>query len=86
MRSREQRDLDLGGTGVGLGLAEAGDDLLLLFSGHGGHATGEGSGRQPAISAASAVSRSICSISASTQSKRFSPRMRCRNASRSSWP
>src|SRR5690606_30128594 len=78
----EQRDLDLGRAGVVLVLAEALDDLALLLRGD--------AHRRETVAAVIArawsTSRFICSIRASTDSKRFSPRSRSTNAIRSVWP
>src|SRR5665213_1103652 len=78
----EQGHLDLGLAGVGVALAELGDQLLLALLGH-GHAAGEASRALqlgPQSSRVCLTSRRICSTSASTLSNRRSPRRRLRKS------
>src|SRR5205085_3739610 len=72
--AREQRDLHLGRARIRVGLAELLDDFALLLGRqrHGGGTVAE------AIWRASSTSRRICATRSSTESNRFSPRIRSR--------
>src|SRR6476659_6364122 len=75
----EHGDLDLGGTGVRGALPVLLGELALALSGQ-RHAAGKVAAVQ--IRLASSTSRCICSTSASTDSKRRSPRRRRLKATR----
>src|SRR4051794_32997056 len=79
----EHGDLDLCGTGVLGALSVLLGELALTVCGQ-RHDAGKVAAAQ--ISSASATSRPICSTSASTDSKRFSPRSRLTKATRRSSP
>ena len=72
----QERDLHLGRPRVGLGLPEPLDYLPLGLDGQ--------AHRRRTVARTSSTSRCICSTSASTESKRRSPRSRSMNSSRSS--